>query len=74
MIYQSEPTQKQTRAATRIFPGARDAMIQSLPGESCPHRNQPCGADNKAAQCDLSGVWVIVKSEGIPEDICNIFI
>ena len=49
----STPATKRTRAAAGISPGARDAMIQSLPGEICPHCNEHCTATNKAVQCDL---------------------
>lgn len=65
----STPAIKRTRAAAGLSPAARDAMIQSLPGENCPHCNQPCTAENKAVQCDLCGVWAHVKCEGLPEDI-----
>ena len=44
-------------------------MIQSLPGEICPYYNEPCTATNKVVQCDLCGVWVHIKCEGLPEDI-----
>jgi len=63
------PTIKRTRAAAEISPGGRDAMIQSLPSENCPHCEKPCIADNKAVQFDLCGVWVHVKCEGLPKDI-----
>ena len=63
------PATKWTRAAARISPGARDAMIQSLPGEICPYCNEPYTVTNKAVQCDLCGVWVHIKCESLPEDI-----
>ena len=65
----STPATKRTRAATGMSPGARDAMIQSLPGEIRPYCNEPSTATNKAVQCDLCGVWVHIKCKGLPEDV-----
>ena len=59
---------KRNRVGNDTSPEKRDAVVNSLPGESCPHCSVACTAESRAVQCDLCGIWVHAECEGIPSE------
>ena len=71
-------SQRAPRAPKRRKPDSGDSpekgVLTKLPGDICGHCKECCtetGEQGKAVQCDLCGVWVHARYDGISVDQCT---